>query len=480
MRFLQKVTTTLLLHQSTPLASFQTFSRHHNPTPTGYLRRHQLYMSIPSPLDTLTSGFASIARLPYGVTVSDEARTVAQPSDMSPFRLVELYDVENSNPCRLVRERITELDLVVERVIPSAENSRVFRDSSYAFSLPSEGTSLPRLVVANEGEDKVLMGAKDIVSFLDDTFKSQNQVDPSNESDELKKTAMFVLKELGSFIASLLRFGRGMTVSPAAAVDSAVSRPEKSLILYSYEGNQFCRLVREVLTELDLVYELRSAGKGSPRRAELASITGGSSQCPFLIDPNTNTKMPESVDIVKYLYKTYALWTPPSEILEMAASIITPIFKPLFASLAPLQAGSYREDKDEYEAEIADARAQIESEIADNSVVVYTYSLSPFCKEAVAILDNLDIPYNEITLGKEWVPGLISKGGTAKRVALLNMTGQSSLPHIFIGGKSIGGLSTGTPGLLPILEQGTLQELVDEAKEGALDLGAPTSRRSFE
>jgi hypothetical protein len=41
------------------------------------------------------------------------------------------------------------------------------------------------------------------------------------------------------------------------------------------------------MAELDLVYELRSAGKQSPRREELASITGGSSQCPFLIDPNT-------------------------------------------------------------------------------------------------------------------------------------------------------------------------------------------------
>lgn len=73
-------------------------------------------------------------------------------------------------------------------------------------------------------------------------------------------------------------------------------------MLYSYEGNQFCRLVREVLSELDLPYELRSAGKGSTRRSELAEITGGSTQCPLLIDPNTDTKMAESKDIVKYLY----------------------------------------------------------------------------------------------------------------------------------------------------------------------------------
>ena len=71
------------------------------------------------------------------------------------------------------------------------------------------------------------------------------------------------------------------------------------LVLYSYEGNQFCRLVREVLTELDLVYELRSCGKGSRRREELANLTGGSTQCPYLIDPNNEgVAMAESGDIV--------------------------------------------------------------------------------------------------------------------------------------------------------------------------------------
>ena len=56
--------------------------------------------------------------------------------------------------------------------------------------------------------------------------------------------------------------------------------------------------MREVLTELDVVYELRSCGKGSCRRGELSDITGGSTQCPYLIDPNTGVAMAESGDIV--------------------------------------------------------------------------------------------------------------------------------------------------------------------------------------
>ena len=66
-------------------------------------------------------------------------------------------------------------------------------------------------------------------------------------------------------------------------------------------------MVREVLCELDLPYELRSTGKGSPRREELRQVRGdGKSTAPFLLDPNQDTKMGESADIVAYLWTTYA------------------------------------------------------------------------------------------------------------------------------------------------------------------------------
>jgi glutaredoxin len=96
-------------------------------------------------------------------------------------------------------------------------------------------------------------------------------------------------------------------------------------------------------------------------------------------------------------------------------------------------------------------------------VVVYTYELSPFSFETKALLDSLEISYKEISLGREWIPGLISEGGSQTRAALLEMTGQSSLPHVFVGGKSIGGLFSGTPGLIPALEQGSLREMVSNA-----------------
>ena len=240
----------------------------------------RLFMSIPDPLDTLTSGLASIARLPNGVTVASPNKQI------SSIKLLKLYDVENSRECRSVREQITELDLVVDQVIPAAPNSRAITESSsssgFDAALPS-GAKIPCLIVSlpNE-EESILSGEESILSFFEENFgstKSSDDDDPS-PSDQIVE----VLNTVGSYVAGYLRPGRGETVSPAVASEK---RPKKPLVLYSYEGNQFCRLVREVLTELDIIYELRSAGKESPRRAELAEITGGSTQCPYIIDPNT-------------------------------------------------------------------------------------------------------------------------------------------------------------------------------------------------
>ena len=417
-----------------------------------------LKMSIPGPLDTFSSGLASICRFQKGVTAEDGIRP-------GP-KLLQLFDIETSCECRAVRERISELDLIVQAIIPATANSRVFSDSTYLYSLP-KGATIPRLIVQeNDGNQIVKVGQTDILSYLDETFSTP--VPPLDNSPSSKEQALLVTRIAGNYVANVLRFTRGSSVT-SAATSTLTPRPQQPLILYSYEGNQFCRLVREVLTELDLVYELRSAAKLSPRRAELAAITGGSSQCPFLIDPNTNTQMMESADIIRYLYNTYALWTPPSELLQLVSETILTLVTPLFQILAPLQAGSYKEDKNVYNDELSKARQEIEQEIESAPVVVYTYDLSPFSSETKALLDNLDIDYEEISLGYEWLPGLIAEGGSQKRAALLQMTGQSSMPHVFVGRKSIGGLFSGTPGLIPALEKGILMDMVTSARSRNID-----------
>jgi glutathione S-transferase len=97
-----------------------------------------------------------------------------------------------------------------------------------------------------------------------------------------------------------MRAGRGMSLYARATLQP----PHKKLELFSYENNQFARLVRETLCELELPYILRNSGKGSSCRPALLQIAG-STKVPFLVDPNTGVSMGESKDIIAYLFQTY-------------------------------------------------------------------------------------------------------------------------------------------------------------------------------
>ena len=115
------------------------------------------------------------------------------------------------------------------------------------------------------------------------------------------------------------------------------------------------------------------------------------------------------------------------------------------------------------ESELAAAAESIEDTIADHRIVVYTYGWSPFSSEALRVLDEVGAKYHTVELGPEWF--LLGKEQSAIRAALLDRTGQSSLPHVFLDGRHLGGLFTGTPdgsspGLAGLRESGRLQEMI--------------------
>lgn len=140
------------------------------------------------------------------------------------------------------------------------------------------------------------------------------------------------------------------------------------------------------------------------------------------------------------------------------ASAVMGLLKPFFAAQAAAQAADY--DK-------AAVRAELEEEIKSAPVVLYTYGLSPFSSEAKRLLEGLKADYKEVELGPEWF--LLAPPAAAKRAELGAMFGRTSLPHVFIGGRSIGGLVEGTPGLVPLLESGELKASLKQA--GALPDG---------
>ena len=230
-----------------------------------------------TPVDTLTSGLASIARLPLGTNIAP----LLEAGDNSALRdnaQLTLFDVESDADCRSVREVITFLDMNV-LIKPCGVGSRFLDELA---QLEGPRAAPPYLV--DISAKRCEQGAEAICQHLFSAYGMPAGVGA---------TALPSAPPVPRWLPSLLRFGRGSTVEPSAR-DRPM--PPSPLRLYSYDGNQFCRLVREVLCECDLPYELRSTGKGSPRRAELRALSGKTT-APFLVDPNTEVMMGESADV---------------------------------------------------------------------------------------------------------------------------------------------------------------------------------------
>jgi glutathione S-transferase len=226
-------------------------------------------------LDVGTSTLATVARLVYG--------EVAGPVGRRPEKPLELYEFEASPYCRKVREALTVLD-VEAMIYPCPKGGRRFRE-----------------VVKERG------GKYQFPFLIDPNMRVEMY-----ESDEIDRylfetygtgSVPFLLSlgpitTLTAFTASVIRLGRGMRYRPS-------NPPARPLELYGYEGCPYCRIVREVLCELEIPYLLRNVPRGSGRRAELVA-RAGKMQVPYLVDPNTQIAMFESADIVEYLNETYA------------------------------------------------------------------------------------------------------------------------------------------------------------------------------
>ncbi|MBL4636883.1 MAG: glutathione S-transferase N-terminal domain-containing protein, partial [Kofleriaceae bacterium] len=148
--------------------------------------------------------------------------------------------------------------------------------------------SFPHLVDPNT--DTALYESEDIIDYLYNSYGTGR-----NGVGKL----LSPLNTFGAFVASAVRL-RGSTVSGNART----TQPAELLELYNFEASPYCRKVREALCELDLDCRIRNVAKNSERRDQLKEA-GGKVMVPYLIDPNTETQMYESDEIVEYLHRTY-------------------------------------------------------------------------------------------------------------------------------------------------------------------------------
>ncbi|MCU0756368.1 MAG: glutathione S-transferase N-terminal domain-containing protein [Xanthomonadales bacterium] len=254
-------------------------------------------MSLTTLLDVPTALLAS--------TLSGWRGTTAfRPAIRQPEQVLELYEFEGCPYCRLVGEALTEMDLDA-LIRPCPKDGKRFRPRAQKLGGKLQ---FPLLIDPNTGSQHY--ESADIVAYLAATYGGS----VLGETGLLRQ-----LRLGGGQLARAVRRGRGVRARPSRA-------PKQPLELYSFESSPFSRRVREVLSELELPYLLRNTGKalwqdlGPPsirtrlfpdlpvagrNRLRLQALTGRV-QVPYLIDPNTDTAMYESTDIIAYLESRYA------------------------------------------------------------------------------------------------------------------------------------------------------------------------------
>lgn len=219
-----------------------------------------------------------------------------------------------------------------------------------------------------------------------------------------------------SLLASQLRGWRG-----TGAYRPAVRQPAQLLELYEYEGSPYCRLVREALTELDLDAMIYPCPKGGSRHRPRAKALGGKLQFPFLVDPNTGTKLYESADIVAYLRKTYASRDTTPGVLDRPIKLATS----LLASIARRTRG-------------LTARP---SKPAEKPLELFSFESSPYSRLVREVLSELELRYVLRNTGKgHWKdlgpPSVrdtlhkAPKGTGRNRKVLEERTGRVQLPYL--------------------------------------------------
>jgi len=196
-----------------------------------------------------------------------------------------------------------------------------------------------------------------------------------------------------SYLTSIVRAGAGMHAAAPA------SRPARLLELYEFEACPFCRKVREALSELDLEAMIYPCPKGGTVFRPKAVEMGGKAQFPYLVDPNTGTRMYESDDIVTYLFATYG-GRKPSFLIQGPVATVT---SALASAFRP----------------VGGARAQ-QARRPAQPLELYSFEISPYCRLVRETLCELELPYLLHNVAK----------GSPSRPAFVERSGKMMVPYL--------------------------------------------------
>eukprot|EP00005_Dracoamoeba_jomungandri_P005230 CAMPEP_0174261688 /NCGR_PEP_ID=MMETSP0439-20130205/11825_1 /TAXON_ID=0 /ORGANISM="Stereomyxa ramosa, Strain Chinc5" /LENGTH=98 /DNA_ID=CAMNT_0015346215 /DNA_START=9 /DNA_END=305 /DNA_ORIENTATION=+ len=80
------------------------------------------------------------------------------------------------------------------------------------------------------------------------------------------------------------------------------------------------------------------------------------------------------------------------------------------------------------------SKSAVESLISANKVMIFSKSYCPYCTACKSLFTNLSQPFHAVELDQE-------SNGAEIQATLKEMTGQGTVPNVFISGKHIGGNS---------------------------------------
>jgi glutathione S-transferase len=177
-----------------------------------------------------------------------------------------------------------------------------------------------------------------------------------------------------SLLVTAVRMGSG------ARVGALGPRPTDALILYQIETCPFSRLVREALSELDLDALIKPCPHGEEvHRRELESHSGAV-KVPFLIDRSAGVELSESALIVAHLYKHYGKGAVPLRLRGALARASSQLASTLRGERAEYQAPSRRPEQ---------------------TLELWNYEASPYCRLAREQLDRFGLPYVSRNLARK-------------------------------------------------------------------------------
>lgn len=253
-----------------------------------------------------------------------------------PRKPLIIYEFQGCPFCAKVREAVTILDLDV-LFKPCPRDGPTYRP--YVLSQGGKA-QFPYLVDPNT--KKEMYESDDIIRHLYETYgpveKDNNNrkttttvatTTSTSISDEQEATRTTTTKQrrikprvkvyptpgfstiLTTGLGLVPRAGRGSKYDQDSNTYQYKQGTMEPIEFWAYEASPFCRIVKEVLNELEIPHLQRSCARGSPKRDVLLRKVGHF-QVPYIEDPNTGVKMFESAEIIDYLRKEYTGVVPKS------------------------------------------------------------------------------------------------------------------------------------------------------------------------